>query len=583
MRVLELSLRRFRGFKDLSIKPKGHVVLLGVPGAGRSDLIEGLSRVLDPEVTRRRIADEFDFHEHDTTAPAEAEVTLGDLPPDLEQHFLDHLELWDSQQHRIVDELETPEEVDQDNHHFALRLCYRAEWSDAEQRVEEFVYYPKTSDRHNRLFDRARVADIAQLEFARIPWGSGRILDLAGRSGFRRLVEHAGGEDFSNAVDQYVAGVAASAKHFSDAAQVKSAIQEVLSTLRQPLRLGNVNAEEMLQFVPEGGAATGLLRSLTPALDLNDGAGLIPAYRHGSTTATLFRVAETLALASVLGGILAIDDLGQGLDSGSATHLASAMQQHSRQAWITTRVPSVAEIFNPDEVFRLSRDSGGNRVLHQGHTAANKVERIAWKHWSRNLLPALSFNAVIVVEGPDDFIALHALSLRLFKERRIPLPASRGVTFVSAAATGSGGSSNVPRLARLASEMGLWSVTLIDWDKTPDAETILQRTLASANSTVRLPEGFAIERALVRGVPDDVLRSTLVELSEAARVQSFEDIGQWAAAELEEKAIAMLKKTSLHGPFVESLPDDVLPPVALRGLAAAVVAAASQVPGLIQL
>ena len=583
MKIFELRLRHFRGFRDLPIRPTGHVVLMGTPGAGRSDVIDGMSRVLDPEYTRRRLADEFDFFRGDTSQPAEVEATIGELGPALEQHFLDYLEIWDSEKRAIVDELDSPEEIDRGCHSFVIRLCYRAEWSGAEQRVEEFIYLPKTSDLQNGLFTHARLADVGRLGFARIRWLGGRILDLGGRSGFRQIIEHAEGADFAQAVSEYLDGVEASAQLFTETAQVRAAIEQLLHILAGPLRLGNVDPGETFKFVPEGGAGTGLLRSLVPALDLQDGAGLLPVHRHGSTTANLFRVAEALALTSAVGGVVAMDDLGDALDGGSAMHLAAAIQRQSSQAWITTRLASVAEIFNPDEVFRLGRDENGERVACQGRTSTTKADRIAAKHWTRNLLPALSFSAVIILEGPDDFAALHSLTLRLFKEHGVPLPASRGVTFVSAAAAGSGGSSNVPRLARLARDMGLWSVGVIDWDMAGDSATILQRSIESANCIVRLPEGFAIERSLIRGVPQDALRQTLRELSKAERLDEFGNIGDLPGDELEASAITLLKSRSLHGPFVEWLPDDALPPVACSLLLAAVDAAANRTSGHIQL
>ena len=54
-------IQRFRGFADLTVRPNGHVVVMGEPGAGRSDLIESLGRVLDSDASRGRITIELDF------------------------------------------------------------------------------------------------------------------------------------------------------------------------------------------------------------------------------------------------------------------------------------------------------------------------------------------------------------------------------------------------------------------------------------------------------------------------------------------------------------------------------------------
>ena len=54
MYIRQLSIRNFRGFSDIPLKPSGNVVLMGEPGAGRSDLINAISRILDSGVIRPR-------------------------------------------------------------------------------------------------------------------------------------------------------------------------------------------------------------------------------------------------------------------------------------------------------------------------------------------------------------------------------------------------------------------------------------------------------------------------------------------------------------------------------------------------
>src|SRR5215470_17251200 len=121
MRVVALHIAGFRGWTDVTLKPAGHMLVVGEPRAGRSDLIDALRRVLDPDLTRNP-PDEFDAFQPDLAAPADqdvpfpdhghkestagvdgeevtrsalVEVTLGDLGDDLEQHFYRRLELWD--------------------------------------------------------------------------------------------------------------------------------------------------------------------------------------------------------------------------------------------------------------------------------------------------------------------------------------------------------------------------------------------------------------------------------------------------------------------------------------------------------
>jgi hypothetical protein len=94
MRVVRLEVRHFRGFAAATILPGQHVLVVGEPRAGRSDLIAALTRVLDPEATRAAL-EEWDFHGHDVTRPIVIEVVLADLGDALSQRFLGELEFWD--------------------------------------------------------------------------------------------------------------------------------------------------------------------------------------------------------------------------------------------------------------------------------------------------------------------------------------------------------------------------------------------------------------------------------------------------------------------------------------------------------
>jgi predicted ATP-dependent endonuclease of OLD family len=61
MHVARVRLHRFRGFAEQVILPTHHAVVVGEPRAGRSDLIMGLCRALDPR-NWSRTPDLSDLH-----------------------------------------------------------------------------------------------------------------------------------------------------------------------------------------------------------------------------------------------------------------------------------------------------------------------------------------------------------------------------------------------------------------------------------------------------------------------------------------------------------------------------------------
>ena len=61
MRIARVRLHLFRGYVDQVIMPSRHAVVVGEPRAGRSDLITGLRRALDPR-SWSRTPDLSDLH-----------------------------------------------------------------------------------------------------------------------------------------------------------------------------------------------------------------------------------------------------------------------------------------------------------------------------------------------------------------------------------------------------------------------------------------------------------------------------------------------------------------------------------------
>ncbi len=585
MYIRQLNVRHFRGFTDIEIKPTSHIVLMGEPGAGRSDLINAISKVLDTDVIRVGGATELDFYQRNTAVPIEISITIGGLGPDIEQDFIDSLEVWNTQTCQLIEESETPEGGAVGvNQEWVLRLAYRGQWLADQERCDEMVYYPKHSDPTTLSFHRVSIADIGKLGFTLLRYDSVRILDLGSRGTFRRIVERAPGADFTTALAGYVQEIADAAAQFTASNQVKSALGGVITSMREVLRLPpGVDVSQLIGFSPEGGSTSGLLRSLGPTIDLGGGAGALPAWRQGSTVGTLFRLAESLALSNSSKVIVAIDDLGDGIDPASATHFGAFIRRAAGQAWITTRLSSVAEIFEPNEVIRLNRALNGTRSVHQGKTPASKSEAIAARHWRRNLLPTLTYHSVIVVEGPHDLAALHALAIRLCTEGGNCLPAAHSTAIISAGATGGGGYSSVLRITAAAREMGLCAIGIVDGDTDAGAKTFVASHTGDANAIVRLPDTRAIEYAIVHDVPSASIRQALIDVSKAMNLPAIPNLGALTGNELESQAIRFIKDNTLHAAFIDALPFSDIAPLAKTLLEKSMQAAREQLNGAIQL
>lgn len=584
MKIRELRIQNFRGLADLTIRPNGHVVLMGEPRAGRSTVVDALARVLTFYRGRHRDITELDFHKADTSSSIRITLTVGELGPQLEQEFFDRLEVWDEGEAGVVEETDSPDQIDLDGRSWVVRIAYEAQWVDDRESADDQVFFPKQSDPSAGHFVRVRRPDLDVLNFRSLRPRSERPLDLGPRSDFREVVDHVDVDekDFATAIGNYVEGVGEAARYLGCADQMQAALAEVLAPLRVLLGAHD-HGEQSVRFMPDDGSTSGLLRSLGATFDFDDGTGPLPLWRQGQSVESVFKVAEVVAAVAQTEPILAIDNLGDGMDTAAAAHLAAELRNRAGQVWITTRHAAVAEVFEPQEVIRLGRKANGAAFVRLGRQPAGKADSIIHRQWHRNILPALSYRAAIVVEGPGDFAALHTLASRLRILDNRPLPASQGVAMISAAAGGSGGYADALKVGCEASLMGLRAVAAIDGDTDDSAKRFVDSTKDQVAAVVRLPDKQAIEAAIIDGVSDDVLTQVLQELASAAGVDVPPAIARSGGSELRKGAVRFIKKNSLHGPLIDSLPMVHLPTLAQRYLEALLDAATGKREGLVQL
>ena len=297
MRILRLDIRNFRGIEHMAIQPRGHVLLVGEPGAGRSDVITAITRVLHPNSTRWAL-EVWDIHGLDRDKRVEIEVVLGGLGSDLEQLFIRQLEVWDRTTQDLVATQGNVQELDVDTREFVLRLSYVARWLEAEDAGEHFVHFPKTSDEAADRWVRPSRAERLALPF--VAASPNRPLQVRVEGDFRRLLEllDAGSGNLSGALDELAKGVEHLTGDLSAHSSLIEGIERVLEPLRVTLDLDSP-ANEVIRFAPEGGSLAGLLRGLEPSVDIADGAGFLPLRRHGSSLTGQLSGAEALALAAV--------------------------------------------------------------------------------------------------------------------------------------------------------------------------------------------------------------------------------------------------------------------------------------------
>jgi putative ATP-dependent endonuclease of the OLD family len=566
LRVLHCSIQNFRGFDTIEVIPRGHVLLVGEPRSGRSDLLAALSKVFEVDLTR---LDERDFFRGDTGANIDIEVTLGDLGQELEQRFLDELEFWDPAANALVvggDDLGslpaglTP----------AVRLSFRGRWDDIDERGDQTIYWPKRSDPSMDLFRRVRRDDRRVFPFRHLP--GGRPLNLAPRGLLRLALTATEAEALNEALQGMRDGIDHLSGELALALPVIAALDATIEVLR-PYLGSEAPVEEIVRFLPDEGSLSGLLRALTPALDLGDDVGFLPLVRHGSTTLSQVAMAEAIATASHEQAVVSIDDFGDALDTSSSQRLATLLRRDCGQIWLSTRRPETAHSFEPSELIRLTRSAPANpspsRIVHYGVTPTSRAERLAFREMHRQILPAMTARSLVVVEGPHDSAGYSALAERREVVDGTLPPESYGVRIIDGGAQG--GIDHAARLAEMGRSLGFRIVALVDYDRDETAAASRLAALQSAaDSVVRLPKGMAIEAALLEGVPDSDVADAMTELATRYQLPHQADWATLTGPDLKTEVIRALKSNNgLHSQFVGALPG-VLPSMGCQAINAAI-------------
>lgn len=611
MRISRLRLHNFRGWADLDLRPAGHVLLVGVPRAGRSDIILALSRLLDPASTRlppalsdirqqpgvetvvdgeaaapeategvpagvAQVIVEPAVGEDSAvgwTAPAqlaEVEVTMVELDAELEQ-------LCDG----FLEPLNADGQVDESGNAasdaaLGVRLAYRLQYDPDTDVLTPVVFFPVRSNPTAEQY--ARVPMAVRRALPVVVLNAARPLQLRAEGVLRRLVTDRDADAAAAAFRALEQAVAAATDALSSDPTIAGVVDAVLQAGGLAAHLADAPPTAAdVYFRPEDGSLSALLRAVQPALQLDD-AGPLTLSSHGSTAATLLAAAEALLLAaSVEGAVVVGDDFGDGLDAAAAEHLAAVLRARADQVWLTTRRPETARAFAPGELVRLSRSATG-RAHHLVPEPNDKKEVALRRLLHAQLLPALTAPIVAITEGVHD-LTTYVAADRHRSATALPLSAS-GVRLISADSGSGGGTRQIPRVATLARSLGFRVVALIDGDPAKRAAETLAEIEATCDAVVRLPENAAVEVALTAGVDLKALRAAAGVLT----VYGVPDptLGK-ADDDIAEAVVRLLHSKGLHEQFLDALVDELgsVPPLldsVLSGVAIAAGAASSGPP-----
>ncbi len=159
MRLRRLTLDNFRCIDNGEVHFPDHAVIVGGNSVGKSTICEALDLVLGPErLARANAIDEHDFHqrqyrdEEGEPVKIEIEVVLTNLSAELERKYRNHREYWDTENHRVLNETATPEDVEAGANIPMLRILFEGVYSteDDEFKTETFFASPPVDEGERR-------------------------------------------------------------------------------------------------------------------------------------------------------------------------------------------------------------------------------------------------------------------------------------------------------------------------------------------------------------------------------------------------------------------------------------------------
>lgn len=462
VKVVQLSIRNFRGIKSAELRFDGHTLLVGPNNVGKSTICEALDLVLGPDrISRFPPVEEFDFHNAKYLQPPAAEgeepvpipiriaVVLTDINAEIENRCGQHLEFWHTIEHRILGAGEAAE-ANPPLVVSCLRLETQARYNPEEDEFEAQTYFthsptaePDELDRVGReikrlfgfLYLRAVRTGSRALSLER-----GSLLDLilrlrGTRSGlWEKTIERLRELDIEQ-----------------DATNLQPVLQSIEARLGKYIATdvsGRTTKLHVSQLTREH-----LRKTVSFFLAMSQDQQPVPFQQVGTGTlnvlvlALLSFIAE-LKPASV---IFAMEEPEIAVPPHAQRRIADYLLGKTTQAFVTSHSPFVIERFEPEQTLLLSRgpDSSvvGQRVSESSGLKGNDFRRYA----RRGLTECMLGKGAIVVEGLTEFHALPVVARKMEEtnEDLHPLDIA-GVAFFDAETEG-----QMPKFGNFFRSLGL--------------------------------------------------------------------------------------------------------------------------------
>ena len=514
MRIRRLKLSKFRSVAQGEVLFPGHTVIVGGNSVGKSTICEALDLLLGPDrLSRSNPVNEHDFFERryldddGVAIPIHLEVVLTDLTDDTLTKFRIHIEYWDTAMEALLDESDSPEDVDDGDVVPALRIKFEGTYDieEDEFRAETYFASPPADDGVRRT----RVTRTAKRQF-------GFIYLRALRTGSRALSLERGSlldiilklkdDDRSAMWEQTLASMEELDPAIDAIPQLRAVLDGIDSRVR---RFVGLSADDRaFRLYPSALTRDSLRRSITLFGSSERSNTPVPYWRLGSGIINSMVFSLLTFIADLKKNVIfAMEEPELAIPPHTQRRIVQFLQKRMDQSILTTHSPFVLEQYQPSSVILLERQTEG--IVAGCPIEVTGIKAKTYRGSLRKVIAeALLGNGVLCVEGISDgetiYTASSVLEEKSSEGSYTPLDLS-GVTVVQC--EGDGG---LLRYGRFFSGLGLKTYAFFDRLKNDAISNEIKGVFDAAWEL----EQTGIEFLLGDEVSISVIRSFLTEASE---------------------------------------------------------------------
>ncbi|MDE0226992.1 MAG: AAA family ATPase [Gammaproteobacteria bacterium] len=362
MKIRRLKLSNFRSVTEGEVVFPAHAVIIGGNGVGKSTLCEALDLLLGPDrLSRNSPIDEHDLFgrryldAEGVPLPIELEVVLTDLPKSVLAIFRTHLEYWDVATNKLLDETNSPEDLDDESVVPALRIKFEGAYDVEEDEFSAETYFasPPSDDAERR----PRVSRAAKRQF-------GFIYLRALRTGARALSLERGSlldiilklkdDDRSAMWEETLTSLESLDPPIDAISQLRLILDEIDDRVRRFVGLST--EDRTLRLYASSLTRESLRRSITLFGSSERSNTPVPYWRLGSGVVNSMVFSLLTFIAELKSNVIfAMEEPEISIPPHTQRRIVQFLQRKMDQSILTTHSPFVLEQYDPESVLLIER------------------------------------------------------------------------------------------------------------------------------------------------------------------------------------------------------------------------------------